>query len=414
MDPPAPVPFGSAHDRETIPHAVPITRAALPTLDALPAPEAAAPPPAPSQAAPTAPPAKPARPKGEPARANPHRETRFDLGARTAVPELHTGRRPGLVLAGGHRMLRPIGRSVLGPTWAGRGPERQEIIRVLDAARRGTELRASSRRAIEAAARLPGFVRVLDVGDAGGVPFVVTERVAGQSLARRLENGPLAPALVASIVADAARAIDALHAASAVHGALRTSSLLVDGRGRVHVDDLADVEREEASGFGDAPYRSPEQLGGRAATPADDVWALAVVAYEALTGSLPFVAPTPGELIARAAASAFDPPTFVRPELPRELNAAFLRAFADEPEQRFASAGELAGALASAIGAPPRFGRRARWIAAAALGVAACVALVAALGGPGHAPHARSWVGAECSAAAVAARRAVVRSESSR
>jgi serine/threonine-protein kinase len=351
----------------------------------------------------------PARAKGEPVRANPERASRTDLGARTAVPELHTGRRAGLVLADRYRLLRRLGRSEVGRTWAGRQGDRAVVVRLFERSKRHAVLRPNAQRTIDAAARLDGFVRVLEVDAASDLPFVVTERVPGHSLGALFGDGPLPPARVAAILAHAARALDALHAAGAAHGALRTSSLLVDAKDRVRIDDLADPERDDATGFGDAPYRSPEQLSGRPTKPADDVWALSVIAYEALTGTLPFVAATPGEIIARAAANAFEPPTFVRPELPKALNPVLLRALSDDPAQRYESAGELADALVEATLEPGRWRRTALFIGLGALGLAGAVGLVAALLPPDHAPRARAWVAGASATIATSARREVVR-----
>ncbi len=132
----------------------------------------------------------------------------------------------------------------------------------------------------------------------------------------------------------------------------------------------ADLPEDTTGGFmlGSPPYMSPEQMGGGAASAEGDLWSLAVIAYEAMTGKLPFPGRSFAELLATLARGRFEPPSAARPGLPRAVDAWFKRALAREGARRFQSARDMAAALREAVGeakAPPS----GRW-AARILGLA--------------------------------------------
>jgi serine/threonine protein kinase len=104
---------------------------------------------------------------------------------------------------------------------------------------------------------------------------------------------------------------------------------------------------------GTAAYMSPEQLiDGASSDPAVDLWATAVVAYECLTGRLPFDGPTYGAICVALNEGAYLPPSVLRPELPEEVDAWFFRAFAGQVSDRFANACEMEHAWRHAMTRP--------------------------------------------------------------
>jgi len=123
----------------------------------------------------------------------------------------------------------------------------------------------------------------------------------------------------------------------------------------------ADLPEDTTGGFmlGSPPYMSPEQMAGEAASAEGDLWSLAVIAYEATTGKLPFPGRSFAELLASLAGGRFEAPSAVRPGLPRAIDAWFKRALAREPARRFRSAREMADALreAAAEAKAPASGR---------------------------------------------------------
>lgn len=219
-------------------------------------------------------------------------------------------------------------------------------------------------REARAAARLSGernTVMIYDVGDHNGRPYIVMEYLGGGSLDDVLRaEGAQPPRRVFSWLEEAARALDAAHGQGVVHRDVKPANLMLDGDGRVHVADFgiasaAGMDSLTLTGtvLGTAGYLAPEQAEGDRAGPASDRYALAVVAWELLTGERPFESQTP---TAEAAAHISAPIPLIseHSDLPPELDPVFERALAKVPEERYGTAAafvaELRGALAEAAG----------------------------------------------------------------
>ena len=209
-----------------------------------------------------------------------------------------------------------------------------------------------------AAARLsgqPNAVTIFDVGEQAGRPYIVMEYLGGGSLDDVLrDQGAQPPQRVFSWLEQAGQALDAGHALGVVHRDVKPANLLLDNEGNVHVADFgiasaAGMDSLTMTGtvLGTAGYLSPEQAQGHRATPASDRYALAVVAFELLTGSRPYESDNP---TAEAAAhvNAPVPPISARADLPRELDRCFARALAKDPRQRFATCADFVAALRAA------------------------------------------------------------------
>lgn len=201
-------------------------------------------------------------------------------------------------------------------------------------------------------------VRVYDVGTYEDRPFFVMDFISGGTLAERAD-GSLDPAHALRLAEQSARAVGVLHGAGVVHRDIKPSNLLVavdpDGTEHVLVADLGSAKRlAEASGItvttGTPSYMAPEQALGRAIDERCDVYALGVVSYVLLTGSLPFDVSDPMTLVTRTAADR--PARLVAarhlpPPLDRtSLDSLLARAMALDPAGRPRTAEELADALA--------------------------------------------------------------------
>jgi eukaryotic-like serine/threonine-protein kinase len=211
-----------------------------------------------------------------------------------------------------------------------------------------------------AAARLsgePGAITIFDVGEWLGRPFIVMEHVAGGSLADRLNrSGAQPPGQALTWLEQAASALDAAHRKGIVHRDVKPANLLIDGRGDVHVADFgiasaAGLDSLTLTGtvLGTAGYLSPEQAQGERATPASDRYALAVVAYELLSGHRPFESDAP---TAEAAAHVHAPVPSIAERcenLPPELDAVFRRALAKDPRVRYTTATDFIAALRESL-----------------------------------------------------------------
>ena len=256
------------------------------------------------------------------------------------------------------------------------------------------EIRKRFTREALAAARLsgePGVLTIFDVGEWSARPYIVMEHLSGGSLEDRLRRSRphRDRSQVLRWLEEAAAAIDAAHRKGIVHRDIKPANLLLDGEGGVHVADFgiasaAGLDSLTLTGtvLGTAGYLSPEQARGERAGPASDRYALAVVAYELLSGARPFADASPtAEAIGHANAPV--PPI---PRLPPNVNAVFQRALAKEPAARYPNAAEFVAALRRAVATAPPMARpvsfdprRLALVAAFLLVAAGAGAVVAAL-----------------------------------
>lgn len=219
--------------------------------------------------------------------------------------------------------------------------------------------------------------RVYDFGEtADGLVYLAMEYVAGQTMQKLLEEeGPLAPRRAAALVRQVADALDAAHRLGIVHRDLKPDNVLVvrDGDAdsadpdvpaeRVKVVDFGIAKAlggDEAPGagltrtgfiIGTPEYMSPEQVLGTALDARSDVYSLALLAYRALAGALPFGGRTPEETLTARLTNAARPLAELRPDaaFPPTVQAVFDAGLAREPDARPATAGTFARALAAAI-----------------------------------------------------------------
>ena len=204
-------------------------------------------------------------------------------------------------------------------------------------------LRAEARHA--AAVTHPGIASVFDYGEVTTTdgtqptPFLVMELIAGEPLSALLaREGRLELDRSLDIVGQAAVAVGAAHRAGLVHRDVKPANLLVCPDGTVKVTDFG-VAQALGQGQGDhgelmlgtAGYLSPEQGSGQPATPASDLYALGVVAYECLAGRRPFTGEHP---IAVALAHLLQPPPPLPDDVPEQVRALVAQAMAKQPTRR--------------------------------------------------------------------------------
>jgi eukaryotic-like serine/threonine-protein kinase len=225
--------------------------------------------------------------------------------------------------------------------------------------------RTEARRA--AALSHPGITRVFDYGETstadGAAPtaFLVMELVEGEPLSALLaQEGRLGLGPSLDIVCQAAVALGAAHRAGLVHRDVKPGNLLVRADGVVKVTDFGVAKAiGEACGhddamLGTAGYLAPEQAAGRPATPASDVYALGVVAYECLAGHPPFTVDHP---IAVALAHLTKAPPPLPDDVPSAVGTLVGRAMAKEQRRRPADAWSFGRQLlALRVGAGDRLG----------------------------------------------------------
>ncbi len=202
----------------------------------------------------------------------------------------------------------------------------------------------------------PHVIPVLDAGEDGGRGYLAMRLADRGSLAARLRDGALDPERAVGLIAAVASALDALHAAGRVHRDVTPANILIDSGAGPWLGDFGLARRIDATAatsdgllIGTAGYLAPEVIEGRRAAPASDRYALAAVAFHALTGRAPHVAPDVaavlyGHLHRR-------PPSVgeIRPDLPAALDEVFARALARRPQDRPSTAAGFVAELRRAL-----------------------------------------------------------------
>jgi non-specific serine/threonine protein kinase/serine/threonine-protein kinase len=244
--------------------------------------------------------------------------------------------------------------------------ERRVAVKVL---RPEMSARADVRARFEAearsAARLthPNVVAVFDSGEDDGVPYLVMERLPGETLADRMQAGDLDTDWVLRVAGDVLGALGAAHAAGIVHRDVKPGNILLAVDGCAKVGDFGIAKSLEVAAaadltstnqlLGTPAYVAPERISGQSATTKSDLYAVGIVLYEALGGRKPFTGNTP---VATAYAIQHTSPAplgELRPDLPPHLVAAIERAIAREPGDRFDTAAEMAEALRVGVAGVP-------------------------------------------------------------
>jgi eukaryotic-like serine/threonine-protein kinase len=261
-----------------------------------------------------------------------------------------------------------IGRGGMGVVFNARDErlKRQVAVKVLppDLAFR-EEIRLRFLREAETAARLshPHIVPIHSVGEGpDGLVYFVMAFVDGESIAQKLKRrGRLPPEESRRVMVETADALSAAHALGIIHRDVKPDNILLEGsRGRVVVTDFGIAKALSSTtggggtltatgvAIGTPHFMSPEQAAGdREIDGRSDLYSLGVVAYQMLTGELPFNAPTvPGILMKQI--TELPPPIEQKcPECPEDLAACVMRCLEKEPEARWPTADALRRALES-------------------------------------------------------------------
>jgi serine/threonine protein kinase len=209
----------------------------------------------------------------------------------------------------------------------------------------------------EAAAKLdhPQICRILDLGEADGVPYIVLAYIQGQTLAELVDHRPVSAVRASKIIRSVARTIQFAHDRGIIHRDLKPANLMIGPHRELIVMDFGLArhegdERKTLTGqvFGTLPYMSPEQVQGQAADMGKscDIYTLGVIFYELLTGRLPFRGAA-WELPQQIIQVSAEPPSKVVPGIDPELDAIVAKAMAKEIRDRFASMDEFARAIAA-------------------------------------------------------------------
>lgn len=206
----------------------------------------------------------------------------------------------------------------------------------------------------------PHVVPVHDYGEIEGLLFLEMRLIDGKDLSTVLKEsgGVLDPPRAVAIVRQAASALDAAHADGVIHRDIKPENILITGDDFAYLVDfgIASATADEkltsaGSAVGTWKYAAPERFTEGELTRSIDVYALACVLHECLTGTPPYRADSAGMLITAHLMSEIPQPSAVRPDIPTAFDRVIAKGMAKDPADRYASAGELAQAATEALSA---------------------------------------------------------------
>lgn len=310
--------------------------------------------------------------KDHPNEATQSEQTRAtEIQAGVPTPELGL---PGTVLNGRYLIEKRLGQGGIGVVYLARDKQllsRPVVIKVLLDELEGSANRAwfkkKFRQEIEALARIdhPGVVGVLDTGEMpDGKAFLVMQFVEGVNLRSVMDSEGVAFDRTAAIIRQVGQALTAAHDREVFHRDVKPENIMLhalgDGEEQTRLIDfgIATVRHSQFSPdqtktltAGTLPYMAPEQLRGKPQA-ASDTFSLAVVAYEMLTGRLPFITESPYEMLELHQAGVQVKPIDLQPRLPAGAQTELLRALSYDPNQRHRRTRDFGDALAHALTAP--------------------------------------------------------------
>lgn len=267
------------------------------------------------------------------------------------VPKMH----PGLVLSRRYVLLSQIAVGGMGEVWKARDNQTQDLVavKVLRSELAGQEqflarLRAEANNARDLSH--PNLCRVLDSGEDDSLGWVVMELVNGMPMTDLLSSSrTLSPQLILSILKQTALALQVVHDAKVVHRDIKPANIMIEGDGHVKLTDFGISRASDQTTLtqpgmvmGTAQYLSPEQAMGKPATPAGDLYALGIIAYEALVGRRPFTGSSQVEI---AAAQVNEAVPQMPETIPKPLRDLVMQLLEKDPSLRPQSAAELAHSI---------------------------------------------------------------------
>ncbi|MBV6761369.1 serine/threonine-protein kinase [Rhodococcus opacus] len=215
------------------------------------------------------------------------------------------------------------------------------------------------RRESHAAARLqePHVIPIHDWGEIDGVLYIDMRLVVGQDLRALLRSrGPMGPAHAVAVVDQIAAALDAAHADGLIHRDVKPENILVTAGEFAYLVDFGIAHSSSdlrlttlGSAVGSYAYMAPERFDNAPVDARADVYSLACVLYECLTGSIPFPSNSISSAIRAHLTTPVPSPSSIRPDVPATFDEVIARGLAKDPRDRYRSAGDFAAAARSAL-----------------------------------------------------------------
>jgi serine/threonine-protein kinase len=202
----------------------------------------------------------------------------------------------------------------------------------------------------------PHVIPIHDWGEIDGRLFLDMRLVHGQTLDQLIAKGPLEPSRAVAVIGQVGAALDAAHAEGLMHRDVKPHNIIITPADFAYLVDFGIAEargdtRLTTAGtpIGTFSYMAPERFTDQKATPAVDVYALACVLYESLTGDSPFARDSLENLVGAHLASPPPRPSVTNPRVPATFDAVIARGMAKDPDDRYGTAGGLVRAAQRAV-----------------------------------------------------------------
>jgi len=198
----------------------------------------------------------------------------------------------------------------------------------------------------------PGIVTIYDAGEQGGLAYIAMEFLDGKDLRAYVAKGALLPLRkVIDHAADIAEALAYAHRQGVVHRDIKPANIMLLNSGAVKITDFG-IARIMASSKtrtgvvkGTPYYMAPEQITGKKVDGRCDIFSLGIVLFQLLTGSLPFTAPSPGELMHKIVNDPHPDPKSINPKVLTPLVMVLNKALEKDVTKRYQDAGQMASHL---------------------------------------------------------------------
>ena len=257
----------------------------------------------------------------------------------------------GRVIKGKYKLIDERGRGSFATVYVARDTENNHIYAIkvmhLELSNDGELLARFQREAhIHLNLSDPHIVRLVDYGNDGSIPFIVMEYIDGQNLKyHMLTHGPMDPLQAINYTRQIVEGLDTAYKQGVVHRDIKPQNILVNGKGVVKIADFGlargrdTVTLTQSNVFmGTAYYISPEQAeSGRSADTRSDLYSVAVVLFEMLTGSPPFEGETAVDIVIKQMNEKVPSICRFRPDLPAEMDSFMQKAMAKSPSDRYAT-----------------------------------------------------------------------------
>ena len=264
--------------------------------------------------------------------------------------------KPGTILADRYAIEGKVGRGGMAAVYRAVDQELEEHVAIKVFTRDDSEEVSLQRfrQEVSLTRRLshPNVVQLFDIGESHGLRFLTMELLDGRDLAAFLRK-PVDFTKGLHWLIQACRGLYAAHKAGVVHRDIKPANIFVCRDGRVKLVDFGIAKRSNVPGvtqkglaWGTPRYMAPEQIRGFSnVSPASDIYSIGVIAYQMFSGKVPFDHKEQVPLLMMHINDKPKPPGDINPKIPPELGQAILKCLEKKPDNRFASAKDLANAL---------------------------------------------------------------------